>query len=70
MALIGGIVGGLIGITLAFIISLFLTFDPVLTWHIAVATIGVAGSIGVIFGLYPALRAAHKNPIEALNLRA
>lgn len=67
MSLIGGIVGGLGGMVLAFITSLFLTFDPVITWHIAVVSISVASIIGILFGLYPALRAARKNPIEALN---
>lgn len=67
MALVGGIVGGILGLTFAFIISLFLTFDPALSWHIGVIAIGVSGIIGVIFGLYPALRAAHKSPIESLN---
>ena len=67
MALAGGIVGGILGLTLAFIISLFLTFDPALSWHIGVIAIGVSGIIGVVFGLYPALRAAHKSPIESLN---
>jgi ABC-type antimicrobial peptide transport system permease subunit len=67
MALLGGIIGGALGLTVAFIISLFLTFDPVITWQLAVVSIGVASGVGVLFGLYPALRAAHKHPIEALN---
>ena len=67
MSLIGGIVGGLGGMALAFIISLFLTFDPVITWHAAGLAVGTAAIIGIIFGLYPAVRAARKNPIESLK---
>lgn len=67
MSLIGGIVGGLGGLALAFVISLFLTFDPVITWHAAAIAVGTAAGIGVIFGLYPAARAARKNPIESLK---
>lgn len=67
MSLIGGIVGGFGGMALAFIISLFLTFDPVITWHAAAIAVGTAAVIGVIFGLYPALRASRKDPIESLK---
>lgn len=67
MALVGGLAGGILGLASAFAISLFLTFDPVVTWHIAAVVIGLASAVGVLFGLYPALRAAHKDPIESLN---
>ncbi len=67
MALLGGLVGGGLGLATAFGVSLFLTFDPAVTWHMAATAIGVAGCVGILFGLYPALRAAHKHPIEALN---
>lgn len=67
MALIGGVFGGLLGLASAFVIGLFLTFTPVITWPIVAIAIGTAGIVGVLFGLYPALRAARKNPIEALN---
>lgn len=67
MSLIGGIVGGIGGMGLAFAISLFLTFDPVITWHAAAIAIGTAAIIGIIFGLYPAARAAQKSPIESLK---
>lgn len=67
MALVGGIVGSILGLALAFCISLFLTFDPVLTWQTAAVAVGTSALIGVVFGLYPAIRAAQKNPIESLN---
>lgn len=65
---IGGGVGGyLSGYILAFAISTLMPFDPVFSWEIA----GVAGVIslivGVLFGLYPAIRAARKDPIDALR---
>lgn len=67
MSLIGGILGYVGGYLLAFVISTFLTFDPVLTWQIA-ATAGVVSVVmGVLFGIYPALRAARKDSIESLR---
>lgn len=63
----GGIAGYLLGYALAFAISMLLTFDPVLNWQIAGIALGVSVIIGTIFGLYPAIRAARKDPISALR---
>ena len=67
MALVGGIAGYIIGLLVAFIGSLFLPFNPTITWQVAVISIGVSGLVGIIFGLYPAIRAARKTPIESLT---
>ncbi len=63
--------GGVIGILLGLIISLFVTaFAGIATsvslWSVALA-FGVSALIGIIFGYYPARRAAGLNPIEALR---
>lgn len=63
----GGILGYIIGYIVAFGISTFLTFDPVFTWQIAAIAAGVSLIIGTLFGLYPAIRAARKDPISALR---
>lgn len=68
MSLLGGIFGYVIGYVLAFAISsTFLTFDPAFTWQIAVTALGISVIVGGIFGLYPAIRAARKDPIESLR---
>lgn len=63
----GGITGYLFGYVVAFAISSQLTFSPVFTWGIAGVAAGISLIVGVIFGLYPAIRAARKDPIEALR---
>jgi putative ABC transport system permease protein len=63
----GGIAGYVLGYVLAFGISMFLTFDPVLNWQIAGIALGVSVVVGTLFGLYPAIRAARKDPISALR---
>lgn len=63
----GGISGYIFGYIFAFVVSTFLTFDPVLNWEIATAAIGVSIIIGTLFGIYPAVRAARKDPISALR---
>ena len=62
-----GIAGYVLGYILAFTISTFLTFDPLFSWGIAIIAIVVSIVIGTLFGLYPAIRAARKDPISALR---
>lgn len=63
----GGLAGYAIGYVSAFAISTFLTFDPILNWEIAVTALTVSVVIGTLFGIYPAVRAARKDPISALR---
>jgi putative ABC transport system permease protein len=63
----GGISGYIIGYICAFIISTFLTFSPAFNFEIAGIAMLVSLVIGTLFGLYPALRAARKDPISALR---
>lgn len=64
----GGIGGYVLGYLLAFIISRsFLTFDPLFNWQITLIALGISVTVGTLFGLYPAIRAARKDPIEALR---
>jgi ABC-type antimicrobial peptide transport system permease subunit len=63
----GGITGYIAGYILAFVISTFLTFDPLFNWEIAGTALVVSLVIGTLFGLYPAIRAARKDPISALR---
>lgn len=63
----GGIAGFALGYALAFGVSMFLTFDPALSWQIAAIAIGVSVLAGTVFGLYPAIRASRKDAISALR---
>lgn len=67
LSIVGGIAGLIVGYGLAFGTSMFLTFDPVLTWQTALIALGISVVIGTLFGLYPAVKAARKDPISALR---
>ena len=67
ISIIGGIFGYIGGYILAFSVSGLLTFDPVINWQIAAAALLISIAMGILFGLYPAIRAARKDPIESLN---
>ena len=70
---LGGAIGILLGAGLAFIISLVLSSALAVQWAFvfplsaALLGLGVAGAVGLVFGIYPAREAAEKNPIEALR---
>ncbi|MGB8658428.1 MAG: ABC transporter permease [Candidatus Zixiibacteriota bacterium] len=67
LALVGGLVGILIGAILAKVIAAFSPLPAAVElWSVAVA-LGVSSSVGVFFGIFPAMKAARLNPIEALR---
>ncbi len=63
--------GGLMGIFLGWIVSLLVSQFAGLATQVTIFSIvlafGVSAAIGIIFGYYPARRAAGLNPIEALR---
>ncbi|MFH0804115.1 MAG: ABC transporter permease [Candidatus Zambryskibacteria bacterium] len=63
--------GGFVGIILGSIISFGVTHFGILETKVSVGSIllafGVSAAIGIIFGYYPASRAAKLNPIDALR---
>lgn len=67
MSLLGGILGYVSGYIIALMISTALPFDPIFSWEIAAIAISIAVGVGTVFGLYPAIRAARKDPIESLR---
>ena len=68
ISLLGGVLGYVGGYILAFAVSTLLPFDPAFTWEIVAISLGISLLVGIIFGLYPAFRAAKKDPIESLRL--
>jgi putative ABC transport system permease protein len=68
LALVGGLIGLLIGIGGARLIaSLSENLDPTVDWGAVVGGISISAVIGLLFGVYPAAQAARLNPIEALR---
>ncbi len=67
LSIFGGVVGTLLGSGIAAAIAYFTPVPAeVRLWSIALG-IGITAMVGLFFGLYPAMRAAQLDPIEALR---
>lgn len=63
---IGGLMGLILAIIIAYIVELYV-FETRIPWWAAVIAIGVSGGVGILAGLFPAWKAAQLDPIEALR---
>ena len=67
LSILGGVVGIILGFGLALTISKVTPLPAaVQVWSVAMG-IGITALVGLFFGLYPAMRAAKLDPIEALR---
>ncbi len=64
---LGGLLGVITGFLIAAGVSLFSEWSTLITWASVVLAFGFAATIGLVFGTYPALRAARLDPIESLR---
>ncbi|MBQ6127361.1 ABC transporter permease [Candidatus Saccharibacteria bacterium] len=67
LSLGGGILGLILGYVIAFLISIVTPFAPFISLQILGVSVGTSVVIGILFGMYPAIKAARKNPIESLR---
>lgn len=63
----GGIIGMLLGAVISFFLSGLMGLPFTLSTQSVALAIGVSGGIGILFGWYPAQKAANLQPIEALR---
>ena len=67
LALIGGFIGILFGLVLAWLISVISPLKASVSFWMILLGFGFSAAVGIFFGIYPARRAASLNPIEALR---
>lgn len=67
LTFVGGILGILLGILLSFIFSLLTASAFVISFNSVLLAFIVSSGIGLLFGWYPAQKAANLQPIEALR---
>ena len=70
-AIVLSFAGGVVGVIIAFFVNYLLrittNFQPFITWQVVVIASGVSIGVGIVFGTIPAIKAARKDPIEALR---
>jgi putative ABC transport system permease protein len=67
LSMFGGVVGTVIGFIIAFTISSLTPIPASIEAWSVILGIGITAVVGLFFGLYPAIRAARLDPIEALR---
>jgi ABC-type antimicrobial peptide transport system permease subunit len=69
----GGLIGTSGAVLLSYLVSVIASRQFNLAWPFSLPLLaiglglGMAAIVGLTFGLYPALKASHKDPIEALR---
>ena len=67
LSMFGGVIGTMFGVAIALTIARFTPIPAsVEIWSVALG-IGITALVGLFFGIYPAMRAARLDPIEALR---
>jgi putative ABC transport system permease protein len=67
LTVVGGIIGMILGIIASYFISSAMTLPFSVSPSSVLLALGVSGTIGIVFGWYPARKAANLQPIEALR---
>jgi ABC-type antimicrobial peptide transport system permease subunit len=67
LSVIGGVIGIVLSLAVDGLLYTYTDLKPVISWQAIVVATGVSLIIGVVFGTAPAIKAARKDPIEALR---
>ena len=67
LSLTGGVIGVLLGYTLAETIGIIIDIEPIINPNIVIISLFISTAIGLVFGVYPARKASLMNPIDALR---
>ena len=67
ISLTGGVAGILMGVGLSQLIGVLAGWSTIVTTSSIVLAFGVSVAIGIVFGLYPAVRASRLDPVKALH---
>ena len=64
---VGGVIGVALGATIGWVVHLVSGFPISLPWWSFAIGLGFSASVGIFFGMYPAVKASRLDPIDALR---
>jgi putative ABC transport system permease protein len=67
LSTLGGFIGIGIGVAIPWVVTRFSGMPTFVPMYSLVLSVGISMGVGILFGLYPAVRAANLDPIEALR---
>ncbi len=67
LSVIGGLIGIVVGISIAKIVAAYADWPTIVTFYSVLVSTGVSVAVGLLSGLYPAIRASRLQPIDALH---
>jgi putative ABC transport system permease protein len=67
ITVVGGLLGIVMGVTIAKSVAFYAGWKTIVTMFSILLSVGVSVTVGLVFGIYPALRAARLDPIESLR---
>jgi putative ABC transport system permease protein len=67
LSMLGGVIGIGLGLFIPWLITRFAQMPTVITAYSLLLSVGISMTVGIVFGLYPAVRAANLDPIVALR---
>ncbi|MEN9841736.1 MAG: hypothetical protein RL376_1536 [Verrucomicrobiota bacterium] len=67
LSVLGGIAGVLLGTALSQVLSQFTGWAVLVSTNAVLISVGISAFVGIVFGFYPAHKAAQLDPIEALR---
>jgi putative ABC transport system permease protein len=67
LSIFGGILGLALGMLIAYVASIFIGFNLIISLSTVFLAIGFSAVVGVVFGYMPARKASRLNPIDALR---
>ena len=65
--MVGGLIGVVVSLAVNGLLRLYSSFEPVVNVRVLSLALIISVTVGIVFSVAPAVKAARKNPIDALR---